>query len=208
MKRLLVVTILLSTALTAQVTHVKFIQDGAFASISEPTGPDSAFSLNVSLNDTNSVTTANISFTSSSISTDPVTGDTIVAFTNVIGAIPAADFSAQNTQNMTLNFSTADLDPNNSISQSCTLDLSTFNFTCGPAPAGTINLSFSEDGGTRTQVLALEQVVTLGNVTTRTHQKSDNGSATAQGNVFGTAVVGGSATVGINRSSSIEATVQ
>jgi hypothetical protein len=202
MKRLLfilAVFVSLPVAMVAQVTHVNLAQNAEFASISETTSSLSSFSLDVGRNVTNTSSSANINFSSFAFAFD-FSSLTIV---NIIGAIPAGDFTGQSTSNLALNFSTADLDPSNSISQTCTLDLVTFDFTCGAGPTGTISLTFSGNNAQRTQVLALEEVVTLGNLTTRTHQRSDNGTATAQGTVFGTTVMGASATVGVNRTRSI-----
>lgn len=208
MKRLLVATIasLLPMAMMAQTTHLKFNQDGEFASISEPTGPGSAFSLSVSRNTTNTGTTASISYSSSSVTTDPVTGDTILNFVTIEGAFNASDFTG-NINNLALSFSTVDLDPLNSFTESCTLDLSTLNFTCGAVPAGTINVAFRENDAASTTVV-LHQETILGNMTTRVNQRSDNSSATASGTVFGTSVVGGGASVGMNHSSTREIIVQ
>jgi len=122
-----------------------------------------------------------------------------------VGAIPAADLTGQNTQNLAFNFSTSDLDPATSFSQTCTIDLTNLgNSTCGAGPTGTISLSFTQNGISRTRVLALGEEVTVGNFTTRIHQRSDNSSANVSGTIFGTSVSGGGATVGVNHNSSLE----
>lgn len=206
MKRLFVVALLTLTmivplALTAQTTVFKFNQDGAFASISQAPDPNSNFTLTVSLNSsTGAATTATLSFVSFTLSADFNTE----TFTQIIGNIPAADFTGQNTQNMSLNFSTSDLDPTTSFSQTCSVDLNSLIVTCGDAPTGTIQLSFRENGAQRTRVLALGEEITVGNFTTRIHQRSDNDTANVNGTIFGTAVSGGGATVGINHNSSTE----
>jgi len=120
-----------------------------------------------------------------------------------VGTIPAADLTGQNTQNMALSFNTSDLDPS-AFSQTCTLILNPFSFNCVAGPTGTISLQFRQTN-TQTTETMLSQVQTIGPVTTRVHQKSDNSTATATGTVFGTSVVGGNATVGINHSSTLEA---
>jgi len=201
MKRLFLclLVVLLPAALVAQVTHVNLSQNAEFASISETTSSLSSFSLSVGRNVTKTSSSANINFSSFTFASD----FSSLTFVNIIGAIPPADFTGQTTSNLALNFSTADLDPTSSISQTCVLDLITFTFTCGAGPTGTISLTFAANNAQRTQVLALEEVVTVGNLTTRTHSRSDNGTATAQGTVFGTTVMGGSALVGVSRNRSI-----
>lgn len=202
MKSLLVVTLslFLSVAMAAQTTHLKFTQSGEFASISEPTGPGSGFSLSVARNTVNGVTTANINYQSSSVSADFST----ITFVLIVGAIPAADFTGASVQNLALNFNTADLDPTNSLSQTCTLTLNPFSFSCVAGPTGTISLQFRQTN-TQSVETMFTQEQTVGPVTTRVRQKSDSSTATATGTQFGTAVVGGSATVGINHSSTLEA---
>jgi hypothetical protein len=186
-------------AMVGQTTHLKFTQSGEFASLSESTGPNSSFSLSVARNTVNGVTTANINYQATSVAAD----FSSITFTQIVGAIPAADFTGQNTQNLALSFNTSDLDPS-AFSQTCTLDLIVFTFTCGAGPTGTISLTFRQTGQLSTEVL-LSQEQTVGPVTTRIHQRSDNSTATATGTVFGTSALGGNATVGINHSSTLEA---
>lgn len=206
MKRLLVVTLLVLTmfvpvALSAQTTVFKFNQDGAFASVSQAPDPNSNFTLTVSLNSsTGAATTATLSYVSFTVAPDFSTE----TFTQIIGNIPASDFTGQNTQNLSLNFNTSDLDPTTSLSQTCTVDLNLLTVTCGAAPTGTIQLNFRENGAQRTRVLALGEEITVGNFTTRIHQRSDNDTANVSGTIFGTAVSGGGATVGVNHNSSTE----
>jgi hypothetical protein len=90
--------------------------------------------------------------------------------------------------------------------QSCTIDLNTFNVQCGPGPLGLIHLEFAENGLQRTQVLDLNEVITSGSTVTHVHQRSDNSTANVQGSIFGVPVVGASASVGVNLSSSVEIT--
>src|SRR5262249_6799684 len=133
------------------------------------------------------------------------TANNLFTVTQIVGNIPAGDFTGQNVQNLTLNFSTSDLDPTTSFSQTCTIDLTnSANSTCGDAAPGSISLTFTQNGISRTRVLALGEEVTNGNFTTRIHQRSDNSTANVSGNIFGTSVSGGGATVGINHNSSLE----
>lgn len=202
MKSLLVVTLmlLLPLAMAAQTTHLKFTQSGEFVSISEPTGPGSGFSLNAARSTVNGVATANINYQSSSVAAD----FSSITFVLIVGAIPAADLTGQNTQNMALNFNTADLDPTNSLNETCTLILNPFSFNCGAGPTGTISLQFRQTNTQITETM-FSQEQTIGDVTTRIRQKSDNSTAAATGTEFGTSVIGGNATVGINHSSTLEA---
>jgi len=207
MKRLFLVSLLTliviaPLTLTAQTTVFKFSQDGEFASVSQSSDPTSSFSLSVSRNSSNgAAASASISYVSFSFSAD---FNTLVVV-QIVGNIPAGDFTGQNVQNLSLNFSTSDLDPTTSFSQTCTIDLTnTANFTCGDGPTGTISLTFTQNGATRTRVLALGEEITVGNFTTRIHQRSDNASANVSGTIFGTSVSGGGATVGINHNSSLE----
>jgi len=122
----------------------------------------------------------------------------------IIGSIPATDLTGASIQSLALNFSTADLAAG-SIDLSCTINLTTFVETCAAAPTGTISLTFTETDTASTRVLVLGTAQTTGNLTIRTHQRSDNSSARAQGTVFGVTVVGGGAQVGISHSSTLEA---
>jgi hypothetical protein len=207
MKRLFLVSLLTliliaSLTLTAQTTVAKFSQDGEFASVSQSIDANSSFSLSVSRNSSSgTAASASISYVSFSFSADFNT----LTVVQIVGNIPASDFTGQNVQNLSLNFSTIDLDPTTSFSQTCTIDLTnTTNFTCGDGPTGSMSLSFTQNGATRTRVLALGEEVTVGNFTTRIHQRSDNASANVSGTIFGTSVSGGGATVGINHNSSLE----
>ena len=205
MKRFLVInllTLITPLVVSAQTTMFKFNQDGEFASLNQSSDFGSSISLSVSRNfSTGTATTASLSYVSFSLSADTNT----LTVVQVVGAIPAADFTGQNTQNMALNFSTSDLDPATSFSQTCTIDLTNLgNSTCGDGPTGTISLSFAQNGISRTRVLALGEEVTVGNFTTRIHQRSDNSSANVSGTIFGTSVSGGGATVGINHNTSLE----
>lgn len=202
MKSVLVVTLVMFLALSAaaQTTHLKFTQSGPTVSVSGSTDPNSSFLLNVSSLDS-STSGAGATIFYEAISFTPVSE----TFTEIVGAIPADALTGHNTQNIAVNFDTSMLDPTTSISVTCTVDLTTFlPPACGPAAAGVIQLHFRENGAQRTQVLALETVTTLGPVTTRTHQKSDNGSANAEGSIFGTPISSTNASVGVNHTSTLE----
>jgi len=205
MKRLSLVILLAlivaaPVALNAQTTLFKFNQDGEFASISQ-SDQNSSTGLTVSRNfSTGATRTVSLSYVSFSF--DFV--NNLFVVTQIVGAIPDGDFIGQSVQNLTLNFSTGDLDPTTSLSQTCIIDLTNLgNTTCGAGPTGSISLTFTQNGATRTRVLALGEEVTVGNFTTRIHQRSDNASANVSGSIFGTAVSGG-ATVGVNHNSSLE----
>src|SRR5215469_11222604 len=171
---LLTLMLLAPLALTAQTTMFKFNQDGEFASLNQSTDPNNSFTLSVSRNFTTTAgSSASLNFNAFSFSAD----FTSLTITQIVGAIPASDFVGQNTQSLTLSFSTADLDPTTSFSQTCVIDLSTFTLNCGAITPGTIQLTFTENGAQRTRILALGEEITTGNFTTRIHQRSDNSSA-------------------------------
>ena len=197
---LLTLTMLAPLALSAQTTMFKFHQDGEFASLSQSSDPNNSFSLNVSRNfSTAAGNSASLSYTGFSFAAD----FSSVTVTQIVGTIPSSDFTGQNTQNLALSFDTSQLDPSTSFSQSCTVDLFTFTLTCGPIPPGTIQLSFRENGAQRTRILALGEEITVGNFTTRIHQRSDNSTANVTGTIFGV-TASGAATVGVNHSSTLE----
>lgn len=205
MKRTLVSTLLTlmmlaPLALSAQTTMFKFNQDGEFASLSQSTDPLNSFNLSVSRNFTTTAgSSASLTYTDFTFAAD----FSSVTVTQIVGAIPATDFTGQNTQNLALSFSTSDLDPTTSFSQTCTVDLFSFTLMCGAITPGTIQLSFTENGAQRTRILALGEEITIGAFTTRIHQRSDNSTANVTGTVFGV-TASGAATVGINHSSSLE----
>ena len=202
MKTLAVVSLmlLLSLALAAQTQHLKLTQDGAFANLNGATDPNSSFSLQVSQATTNRAASATLSYSEFEFAPDFST----LTIVQIFGAIPASSLTAQTTEHIVLSFDTSQLDPNNSVDQSCILDLNTLILTCGPGPTGQIQLDFQENGAQRTQTLALEQVQTFGSTTVRTHQRSDSGSANAQGSIFGVPVSSTAATVGVNHNSTLE----
>ncbi len=197
---LLALATLQPLAATAQTTMFKFHQDGEFASLNQSTDPNNSFSLSVSRNfATAAGDSASLTYTGFSFAAD----FSSVTVTQIVGAIPSSDFTGQNTQNLALSFDVSQLDPATSFSQTCTVDLFSFTLTCGPLPPGTIQLSFRENGAQRTRILALGQETTIGNFTTRVHQRSDNSTANVTGTVFGVTAAG-AATVGVNHSSTLE----
>ena len=206
MKRLLVaplltLMVLAPLAISAQTTKFKFNQDGEFASFNQSTDPSSSVNFSVSRNaSTGAGSSASINYLSFNFSSDFTT----LTFVQIIGTIPADSFTGQNTNNLNLNLDMSQLDPTTSVSQTCTLDVITFIVTCGAGPTGSIQLNFSQNGATRTRILALGEEITVGPFTTRIHQRSDNSSANYSGTIFGTPVSGNNATVGINHNSSME----
>ena len=202
MKYLLALTMMLFLAGTAmaQTQHLKFTQSGQFANATGSTDPNSTFQLSVSATSGTSGSSTSLNFQSINVAAD----GTSETFTLIIGLIPDSSFTGQNTGNLSLNLDTSLLDPTTSFSISCTLDLITFAQTCTSALTGTIQLQFQENDVQRSQILALEQVNTVGPVTTRIHQKADTGSASVQGTIFGSAVSSASATIGTNHTSTLE----
>jgi hypothetical protein len=191
--------LLLPLAVMAQTQHLKFTQNGEFANLFQSSGLDTSINLQVARSSDNGGTSATLSYIALSMP-DPNTVDIV----EIIGAIPAGDFSGQNTQHLVLTFDTNDLDPTTSVNISCVFDLISFTEVCGAGPSGQIQLDFQENSLQRTQVLALEQVVTFGTTTLRTHQKSDNSTADAQGTIFGVPLSSNAATIGVNHNSTLE----
>ena len=207
MKRLLVVTLMgfLPLAMAAQTTRVFFKQAGEFGTFS--TSPDQFNSISLTVSrvaNSGTPASASISYTQITLASD-FNSET---FVQIFGAIPAASFTGANTSDLVLNLDTSTLDPTTSFSQSCTLDFSTFNEVCGPAPTGVINLEFQENGIQRTRVIDFNEVITNGSTTTNIRQKSDNSTANVNGSIFGTPVSttnpNTAATVGVNHNSSLE----
>lgn len=192
---------LLSIALTAQTQHLKFTNDGAFASVS---GSDSlsSFSVQVSRGSANASTTTNVVLFSLAFSAD-LTSATIL---EIVGPIPNSSFQGDNTKNLTLSLDSSALDPSVTVVESCSIDFSQVDpiFVCGALPPGTVNLSFQENDLQRDRVLADERFSTFGPITIHSHQRSDSGSATVQGTIFGTSISSANASVGVNHMSTID----
>src|SRR5262249_1799177 len=175
MKSLLVATFLtlVSLGAAAQTTHMKFVQNAEFASLNQNPGPNSSFQLQVSRNAaTGTTTSASINYLEFDFAAD----FSSLTFIQVVGAIPSAAFTGQTTNHLVLNFVTSQLDPNNSISQSCTFDFTTLTLTCGPAPSGAINVEWKGNGLVSSAVITIKED-TIGPITTKLHQRSDTSSA-------------------------------
>jgi hypothetical protein len=204
MKKLLMIAAvaLLPLALAAQTKHVKLTNDGAFASISTSDSL-SNFQLQVSRGASGASTTTNLLFVSSSFSSDLTTATVI----EIVGPIPNSSFSGDNTKTLVLDLDPSTLDPTVTTIESCTLDFTQVDptFVCGPLPAGTIHLSFQKNDIQENR-LVQTQTTTLGPVTIISHQRSEAGSATVQGTVFGTSISSSNGNSGVNHLSSIEFT--
>lgn len=187
------------------LTRHRTEQDGAFAQFSANTST-SSLSVNVSRGSTNDVASTTLNYSDVEFAPD-FSSLTIVT---IFGSIPNSAFVGENTRSLVVNLDTSQLDLAVSSSQSCTLDFVTFNVTCGPGPLGLIHLEFQENGITRTRILELDEEQVVGPVTTRTHARSDTGSANMQGTLFGTPVSSsqGTATVGVNHQSTLVITKQ
>lgn len=188
-----------------KLTRHRTEQDGAFAQFNASTST-SSLSVNVSRGSTNDVASTTLNYSDVAFAPD-FSSLTIV---NIFGSISNGAFVGDNTRSLVLNLDTSQLDPAVSSSQSCTIDFVTFTATCGPGPLGLIHLAFQENGINRTRILELDEEQVVGPVTTRTHQRSDTGSANMQGTVFGTPVSSsqGTATVGVNHQSTLVITRQ
>jgi hypothetical protein len=182
------------------LTRHRTEQDGAFAQFNASTSTSSV-SVGVSRGSTNDVPSTTFNYSDVAFAPD-FSSLTIV---NIFGSISNGAFVGDKTSSLVLNLDTSQLDPAVTSSQSCTIDFTTFNTTCGPGPLGLIHLEFHENGITRTRILELDEEQVAGLVTTRTHQRSDTGSADMQGTVFGTPVSSsqGTATVGVNHTSTL-----
>lgn len=200
---LLAAVAFLPLALAAQTQHIKLINDGAFASVSDSTALVN-FNLQVSRSSTNSATSTNLLLISLVFAAD----FSSATLTEVVGVIPNSAFSGDNTKHLTLSLDTSTLDPTLTFTESCNLDFSQVDpvFTCGPLPPGTIQVDFQENDIQTNRLLALEQFLTVGPATTHIHQRSDSGSATAQGTVLGTPLSSSNAAAGVNHMSTLEFT--
>src|SRR5690242_8157695 len=91
---LLTLMVLAPLALQAQTTMFKFNQDGEFVSLNQSSDFGSSISLNVSRNfSTGTAATASLSYVAFSFSSDT----NILTVVQIVGAIPAADLTGQNT---------------------------------------------------------------------------------------------------------------
>jgi len=205
MKKLLVIAtvVLLPLALAAQTKHVKLTNDGAFASLNT-SDSSSNFQLQVSRGlSTGNTTSTNLEFVSISFSPD----FTSITVLEIVGPIPNAAFSGDNTKSLVLSLDPSTLDTTVTTAESCTLDFTQVNpnFVCGPLPAGTIQLNFQENDIQETSLVQTQTSV-MGPVTIISHQRADSGTASVQGTVFGTAISSANGSSGVNHLSSIEFT--
>jgi len=205
MKKLFVIAavVLLPLALAAQTKHVKLTNDGAFASISTS---DSLSNLQLQVSrglSTGNNTSTNLLLVFSSFSAD-LTSATVI---EIVGPIPNSAFSGDNTKNLTLDLDPSTLDPAVTTIESCTLDFTQPDpaFVCGALPPGTIHLSFQENDLLQSR-LVQTQTSTFGPITIISHQRSEAGSATVQGTVFGASISSSIGNSGVNHLSSIEFT--
>jgi hypothetical protein len=181
--------------------HMKFTQEGEFASISASFAFGGSLNLNVSRGSSSTSPAATfLNFIIFELSNDNNTQ----TFTQIFGEIPNSAFTGTNTRSLVLDLDTSTLDPATSSSTTCTIDVNTLSVICGPATLGTIHLAFSENGIQATRILNQEEEDIAGPVTTLIHRKSDNGTADMQGSVFGVPVSSSAASVGVNFSSSVE----
>jgi hypothetical protein len=202
MKWISAFAILLFPVLAMAQIDFKFTQSGEFASLSQSTGQFSGISLSVSRGSSStSATSASLQYTATSVAPD----FSSITITNVFGPIDPSTFTGATTHNLALNIDTSTQDPTVFFSETCVLDLSTFLETCGAGPSGVIQLQWQENDAQRS-IIDLKQTTYSGPVTTHIRQKSDNGTASVQGSIFGTDVTGSPATVGVNHQSSIEVT--
>jgi hypothetical protein len=203
MKRLFVLVLafaLIPLALTAQTSHFKVTQSGAFASINSNPDPLSALTVNVSRGTNNHATNTNLLFVLETVSADFST----ITFTQIFGPIPDSAFSGQNVNGLHLNLDTSTLDPNVTFSETCTLTLNPFDLECTNAVTGVIQVDFVENDIQSTNVLNSDIVTTFGPTTTRTHMKADTSTANASGSVFGITISTTTAQVGTNKNSTLE----
>jgi hypothetical protein len=183
--------------------HMKFTQEGEFASISTSLGADESINLNVSRGSSSTSPTATfINFIFFQFSSD----HSVETVTQIFGEIPNSAFTGTSTKNLVLDLDTSTLDPATSSSTTCTIDVIAFTITCDSGNLGTIHLAFSENGIQATRILNQEEEDITGPITTLIHRRSDNGTADMQGSVFGMPVSSSAANVGVNFSSSVEIT--
>jgi hypothetical protein len=187
-------------AMAGQTTKFKFVQDGEFARVTQSTA-FSNFTLQVSRGfSSGSGSSASLQYNVFAVAAD----FSSITFINEAGPIPPGAFTGQNTENLALNIDTSTLDPTTFFTESCTLSLVTFIETCGAGPVGVISLQFKENDFQSTTVSSHTEVIN-GPVTTKTHEKSDQSTATVQGSIYGTAVDPSvSALVGVSHMSSVQ----
>jgi len=181
-----------------QTSRFKFTQDGAFANLSFVSSASGFTSITVA------VATGTGSTDSLQVSSLTEAADfSSLTVTNVFGAIPGSAFTGQNTNTLALSIDTSTLPAGTLTSETCTLVFNPFSLTCGAGPAGVISLNWRENDNVSTTVNQ-HTTTTVGPVTTKTNQHSDNSTANVSGTLFGTDVSGASAQVGVSHMSTIE----
>lgn len=179
-----------------QTSRLKFTQDGAFANLSlfSSVNGFSATSLTVA---TGTGGTDSLQYSAVS---EPADFSSLTV-TNIFGTIPGSAFTGQNTQTLALSIDTSTV--TTLTSETCTIVFNPFSETCGAGPAGVISLSWRENDAMSTTVNC-HTTSTVGPVTTKTNQHSDNSTANVTGTIFGTSVAGATAEVGVSHMSTIE----
>lgn len=183
---------------TNQTPRFKFTQDGAFASVNFSSTASGFVTINLTVA-TGTSGTDSLQYSSVSEPAD----FSSVTLTNVFGPIPGSAFTGQNTQTLALNIDTSTLPAGTLTSETCTIVFSPFSITCGAGTAGPISLSWRENDAVSTTVNQ-HTTTTIGPVTTRINQHSDNSTANVTGTIFGTDVSGAAAQVGVSHMSTIE----
>ena len=181
-----------------QTSRMKFTQDGAFANLNLFSTASGFSSTTLSVA-TGTGSTDSLQYSSTSEPAD----FSSLTITNVFGQIPSSAFTGQNTNTLALNIDTSTLPAGTLFSETCTIIFSPFSITCGAGPAGPISLNWRENDAVSTTVNN-HTTTTVGPVTTRTNQHSDNSTANVSGTVFGTNVAGATAEVGVSHMSTIE----
>jgi hypothetical protein len=186
--------------MAAQTSHFKTKLSGASASLSVSPDAFTQISVSVLRGTPSGGSSTSIVFSSAAFAADFQS----LTFTQIFGPIADSAFTGDNVNGLHLNLDTSTLDPTVTFSETCTLDLGTFIFTCGPATPGVIQVDFSANGFQSTQILVLEKVVTFGPTTVRTHEKSNTASANAQGSILGQAITVTDATISVQSNSTLE----
>lgn len=181
-----------------QTSRMKFTQDGAFANVSFSSTASGFASINLAVA---TGTSGTDSLQYSSV-TEPADFSSIT-ITNIFGTIPASAFTGQNTNTLALSIDTSTLPAGSVTSETCTIVFSPFSITCGAGTAGLISLSWRENDAVSTTVNC-HTTTTVGPVTTKSNQHSDNSTANVTGTIFGTTVSGAPANVGVSHMSTIE----
>jgi hypothetical protein len=183
--------------------HMKFTQDGAFASVST-SGSNNNFNLSISRGSSStSPTSTIINFSSFQVSADNNTQ----TVTSIFGEIPNSAFTGTSTSKLALDLDTSTLDPAVSSRQTCIIHFAPIlDVTCNSGTLGVIQLTFQGNGVVETKILRHEEEDIIGPVTTKIRSTADSGSADVQGSIFGVPVASSAASVGVNHSSSVEVT--